>query len=501
MKVVRSLSKIFVPGILLVAVLISSGSFWRKVFVHKQLDLLKVYFPLKAEMPDPAKIENTGQWYLLGHISSSLSHFDHIDARFGPLLASIESYAGGIHLFTLVEDAKFHDGSPIVADDVVKSIKRLLVMKTSTHFPLWEYVEGCENLKSLDEDCSGIKKISDRKVEIRLKMKVADFQLQMASPETGIWHHRDISNHGPDYKITPTKFSGPYYPEKNDSSGFYLKRNPLNPISKIFSNSPKEISLAILQASQINDSFAQGKIDMAIRSHNPMDTTDYGSFGLNVFASGPATLIYLHGAGVSERQNVSRRFVENLWNGNTDNLIVAADNFLPFDPSMSISRQEFLTTLPANGAQKIKLGVPWTYLSDEFYKFLVRVGKESGMNIELASLTPKEWMEALTEGSTPYGIDYVLTIYAASERYPAVQLRYYTGKVRGPKIDLKGADTPELSREKKRLIQEYQIALLKAQYAIPLFFSKHQIVYRKGLALCDQPPSDAEVELWRITKE
>lgn len=477
------------------------GKFWRNGIVSKQLDNLKVYFPVKAEIPDPANIENTGQWYLLGHISSSLAHYDHKEAKFKPLLASVEAYAGGTHTFTILENAKFHDGTPVTADDVVRSLKRLLVLKTSTHFPLWEYVEGCDTLKSLDEECSGIKKISSNKIEIRLKVQVEDFQLQMASPETGIWYHGDISSEAPLFKITPTKFSGPYYVEKFGDQGFHLVRNSLSPISVTFPNSPKRIDIVKLPADQLNAALEQKKVEIAIRSRNPLDKTNFEAMGLNIFASAPATLLYLHGAGKAERQMITKKFVEKLWASNPDKYIVPADNFLPFDPTMSISRSEFLAALPEHGAQKIKIAIPWTYLSQEFYDFIKKCGAETGVNVELISLNPKEWMDALMTGSEPQGIDYILTIYAASERYPAVQLRYYTGKVRGPNIDLKGIDAPELTDEKKKLIQKYQLALLKSQYAVPLFFSKHQMIYRKDLNLGDQPPSDAEVELWRVEKK
>ncbi len=467
-----------------------------------QVEKLNVYLPVAASLPDPASIKNTGQWYVLGHISSGLSQFDHIEGKFKPLLADYEVYSSGVHSFTLKEDAKFSDGSPITAHDVVASIKRLLIRKTSTHFPLWDYLENCESLKTLEDDCSGLRVVSQRRIDIRLKKEAESFLLQMSSPETGIWFAGDIN---PDtLEIKPTKYSGPYKINKIDELGFQLARNDQNPISQSFKNSPKNIRIKTMAADKVMGELENGAIDVVIRSHNPYEFTSLEKIGVDVFRSAPATLLYLHGTGKEPKRLISREYLQILWSKNSDGGIIAADNFLPFDPGLSLSRNEFLSELPSESettAKTIKVGVPWTYLSKGFYDLLKEAGAQAGVAIELVDLSREEWFDALEKSHSPKGIDFVLGVYAASERYPAVQLRYITGEVRGPKIDLKQAETPELSPEKKDLLRDYQKALLKDQFAIPLFLARHQIMYKKILSVGDQPPSDAEVELWRITKK
>lgn len=487
---------------IIVALSIVTQGFWRGILVNKQIDILNVYMPIRKTFPDPANIINTGQWYLLDHTSSSLAHFDHIAGKFKDCLATIESYSSGSHSFTLLENARFHDGTKITSEDVVASIKRLLILKTSTHFPLWDYIEGCENLKSMTDDCSGLKAVSDRRVDLRLKSPVETFILQMASPETGIWYHGDIDSKSEKLEIKPTKFSGPYFIESITEKSFELKRNEFNPISQIFPNSPKKISIKIISADKVIAEMKADNIDVVIRSHNPYDTNEYKEMGFSVFSSSPATLLYLHGAGTQSRNLLSRQFIETLWRLNTDPLIVDADNFLPFDPSLSITRREFLNALPekVNLKKPIRIGVPWTYLSQAFYQFIKSSAEKVGMPVEIIELDLSEWTAATDTSTIPKDIDYVLGIYAASERYPAVQLRYITGTQRGPKIDLKLAEQPELTDDKKQLLHQYQIELLTSQFAVPLFFSRHQITYRDSLDVGDQPPSDAEVELWRLTK-
>ncbi|HEX7675874.1 MAG TPA: ABC transporter substrate-binding protein [Bdellovibrio sp.] len=466
-----------------------------------QVENLKVYMPVTATLPDPARIKNTGQWYVLGHISSGLSQFDHIDGKFKSLLADYEIYSSGVHSFTLKQNAKFSDGTLITAQDVVNSIKRLLIKKTSTHFPLWDYIEDCDHLKSLEDECSGLKAVSQKRIDIRLKKEAESFLLQMSSPETGIWFAGDIDSKKLD--INPTKYSGPYRVDKITDTGFNLVRNEENPISQAFPSSPKFIQIKTMAADKVMAELERGGIDIAIRSHNPYDSTPLDKLGVDIFRSAPATLLYLHAVGKSSKNLIPREYLQTLWDTNTDKGIVAADNFLPFDPGLALTRTEYLAELPKVSdlkVSKMRVGVPWTYLSKGFYDFLKDAGKKSGITVEIVELTRDEWSSSLEKGDAPQEIDFVLGVYAASERYPAVQLRYITGEVRGPKIDLTQAETPELSPEKKEILRDYQKDLLKNQYAVPLFLSCHQMMYKKNLSVGDQPPADAEVELWRITK-
>lgn len=487
--------------LLVLAIGFVSRSFLKDVLMSAQLENLKVYLPVTASMPDPANIKNTGQWYLLGHVSSGLSQFDHIEGKFKPLLADYDVFSSGVHSFTLKDTAKFSDGSSITAQDVVASVKRLLIRKTSTHFPIWEYLENCENLKTIQEECSGLKAVSKNRIDIRLKKDAESFLLQMSSPETGIWFAGDIDSKT--LELKPTKYSGPYVIKKIEATGFHLVRNEHNSISKNFPDSPKTIDIKTLAADTVMKELERGGIDLVIRSHNPYDSVSLQEMGVDLFRSAPATLIYLHGTGKFSKRLVPREYLEKLWDSNTDKGIVAADNFLPFDPGLSLTRNEFLKELPENSELKthtVKVGVPWTYLSKGFYNFLAKAGQETNLEVEIVELSRDEWFSALEKGESPKDVDYVLGIYAASERYPAVQLRYITGNIRGPKIDLTQAEVPELSPEKKELLRDFQKGLLKDQYAVPLFLACHQIMYKKNLNVGDQPPSDAEVELWRITK-
>lgn len=176
----------------------------------KPVEELKVKITASTQMPDPTNIISTGDWYYLDHISSGLTGYDNEKKIFTPIYAeSWEVQADGTHVFKIKKDLKFHDGTPLTAKDIVWSIKRHLILKTSTHFPLWDYLVGCETVKVLTDVCDGLKEGPAGEVIIKLKTQTDSFFLQLASPETGIWWAGDID--AQTAALKPTKFSGAYY--------------------------------------------------------------------------------------------------------------------------------------------------------------------------------------------------------------------------------------------------------------------------------------------------
>ena len=488
-----------IAGALALACLLAAAWIWKGTQVKEPLALLKVHVGIQETVPDPAKIEVAGDWYFLDHISSGLVGFDHVEGKFKPLLAeSWQAFSTGSHTFTLQEGAKFHDGTPITSDDVIASLKRLLIKRTSTHFPLWEYVEGCEQLKDLKEECPGLRAINHRTIEIRLKHASESFFLQLASPETGIWSKKDINPKTLEFK--PTKFSGPYYFDGFSNGAAHLRRSEESPISKAFPASPRSIDLVTAKIDVAQDQFQKSEIDVLFKSHNPYGERDWKALGFDSHASSLSTLIYLHGASLSSSQKIGRDFVESLWQSNTDKEIVKAQKFLPFAGDFGLSQADFLAALPEKTAKSIRIAAPWTYLSDGFYNFLVEAGKKVGTKIEILKLPREEWIQSFDDRNAGERFDFILAPYAASERYPAVQLRYITGSLHKPPIDLKDAESPDLTEEKVKILRDYQKWLLKEQHAIPLFFVRDFFLFQRHVDMGDQPPSDAEVELWRVTK-
>lgn len=469
---------------------------------NKPIETLRVRFPIGKTVPDPAHIQVTGEWYLLDHLSSGLVHFDSKSGNFEPLLAKEwQIKEDHTHVFTLRDDIKFSDGSPILASDVVASLKRLLIKKTSTHFPIWEYVEGCDSLSKLSDECSGLREISDKVIEIRLKFRNISFFLQLSSPETGIWSKNDIDPETLD--LTPTRYSGPYTLESHtEDTGFFLKRNEQSLISKNFPNSPRKIVIPIYKPSlEADDRIANGDLDLLIRSHRPFGEKNWESFDVEVQSSSPSTLIFLHGTNPNESAvKIGRDLLTAIWERNQIKDLIPATTFLPFDESYRLEETVFLNELSPATSPYIRIAVPHTYFASGFLDFLKESAKSIGTEIEYIVLNPYDYFKALQDREAHLKFDYIIAPYVASERYPAVQLRFITG-FKKPNIDLKPTETPNMTAEHLEILKNYQRWLLSKGHAVPLFFARTQILFNKNINLGEQSSPDSEVELWRLSQK
>jgi len=124
-----------------------------------------------------------------------------------------------------------------------------------------------------------------------------------------------------------------------------------------------------------------------------------------------------------------------------------------------------------------------------------------GTDVEFSMAGMKEFFEAFGDLKATDKYDYIMSLYVASERYPAVQLRYMTKNLLTPPIDLKQTETPDLDIDRKEILKSYQKWLLKSKQAIPLFFDVTLFVHQSNLDIGNQSMSDGEIELWRVQEK
>lgn len=476
------------------AVLISN---FKEQAVLKPIEELKVRITGSTTVPDPAKIQTTGDWYVLDHVSSGLTAFDSEAKKFRPLLAEEwVTTPDGVHKFKLRSGITFHDGTPITAKDVLWTIKRQLILKTSTHFPLWDYIVGCERLKSLNDECDGLYAVSDREIAIRLKMQTDSFFLQLASPETGIWAAADMDPVSA--KLTPTKYSGPYFFAAHDDTQALLKRNERSLVSQEFPNSPRALRLKTTSLPNLDQALTNRDVDLAIRPYRPFGEREWEKDGIQVHSTTPSTMIYFYGTGTRERLPIGQDFIKAAWAMNHDPMITPADTYLPFAKDYGLSRGEFLSSLPEHTAPKLRILCPDGFFSNAFLNQLKAVARSVGTEIEFNPAPQAEWYKAFHDPAASEKYDYILSAYAASERYPAVQLRYITRDLVKPPIDLKKAESPELNSERIAILKEYQKWLLRSRQAIPFYLNGTLFLHQSNVDIGKQPSSDAEIELWRV---
>lgn len=466
----------------------------------KPVEELKVRITASTQLPEPTNIVSTGDWYYLDHVSSGLTGYDNEKKIFAPIYAeSWEVKADGTHVFKIKKDLKFHDGTPLTTKDIVWSIKRHLILRSSTHFPLWDYLVGCDNVKVLTDSCEGLKEGSENEVIIKLKTQTDSFFLQLASPETGIWSASDMDTQTAALK--PTKFSGAYYLESHTDDFATLKRNEYSPVSQKFMNSPRSIKIKRISTADLNKAMTNKDVDLIIKQYSPNNEADWGKLGIKAAATTPSSIIYLFGLGNKARVDVGQDLIQAFWKSNTDKVITPADTFLPFAKDYSLNRAEFLSELPAKSAKKIRILCPDGFFSQKFLDQFKDSALSVGTDVEFTMAGMKEFFEAFGDLKATKKYDYIMSLYVASERYPAVQLRYMTKNLLTPPIDLKQTEMPDLDIDRKEILKSYQKWLLKSKQAIPLFFDVTLFVHQNNLDLGNQSMSDGEIELWRVQEK
>lgn len=482
------------------AALVGLIRYERSLMPERQIDVLRTSFRQIDHFPDPAEITTAGKWYLLNHLSSPLLEYDHKNSAFRPLIAKSWEIDGVRYIFHISEQARFSDGAPITARDVAQTLKRILAKKKSTHFPLWHHVKGCESLMDLRDDCEGLK-WDDKKstVEVTLNSRSDSFLLQISSPEAGIWSAADMDEKS--MNLTPTRYSGPYVLKDlsiNEERDLVLERNPFSLIQNHFPKSPKTILVKSMERDELEDAVAGGTQDVFIGDYIPFNLHDWEKIGKGVHFTTPSSIIYFY--GLNSDKKIGRDLLKKLAEI-PDTRISKASTFLPFAPQMALSEAEVNEALPEKTSRKIRVAVPGFYLRDQTIDFIAGAAKDLGIDLELVKV-PKAELMALLRAKEDYrgAYDFVIGNYVASERYPAVQLRYLTRGRKAP-VDLSDVEQPDQDPKKIQRLKDYQKWLLGSQIVVPIYFLRTHIVSAPGVNIGDQPTTDADLQLWRFTQK
>lgn len=467
---------------------------------NQQIEVLKTSLRVIDKFPDPAHIDKAGKWYLLYHISSPLIEYDHKNSSFLPLIAKSWDIVGSKYIINLDPNAKFSDGTPIRARDVVASIKRILVKKTSLHFPLWKHVVDCESLKTLDDSCRGISgNDATGVVEITLHTKSESFLLQISSPESGIWSADDIDSKT--LELVPKRYSGPYSLvnlEIDSNRELILNRNSYSKVQSQFINSPKQIRVKSMSRVEVEKSIANGETDVFIGDFIPCNDYDWEKMNVGIHYSTPSSILYFF--KLNTAKHIGRDLLDSL-RDMPDKRLTFANTPLPIASSIALTGEEMKELLPSTSSKQLVVAAPGFYYKDKFLQFMEEAAKKAGIDLKIIKIEPTEYSELIeSDENFKSKYDFVLGNYVASERYPAVQLRFLTGK-RKPGVDLIGIEAPDQDAEKISRLKEYEKWLLRSQTVVPFYFTRSHIVYQKKFDIGDQPVTDADIQLWRVTKK
>ena len=137
---------------------------------------------------------------------------------------------GLTYSFTLRDDVKFSDGTPLTSADVEATFTRMFTLPDSVQTDFTTCIKGAQDiLDGKTDKLAGIKVIDDQNFEITLEEPFAGFLSVLATPTCCIMSKKNLEEAGDDFGMVPEKTigSGAYMVTKwtaNDS--LTMERNP-----------------------------------------------------------------------------------------------------------------------------------------------------------------------------------------------------------------------------------------------------------------------------------
>ncbi len=175
---------------------------------------------------------------------------------------------GLTYQFTLRDDVKFSDGTPLTASDVEFTLVRLLALDTSVNTDFASCILGADELieqegYSYDDKVEGIEVTDDTHLTVTLAYPFAGFLYELATPAGCIYSRAAVEAAGDDYgnDYTAAIGSGPYVITgwtRDSSLTLALNENYWGEEPSV-----KNVDIQIVpDASTINMMFQNGEIDI-----------------------------------------------------------------------------------------------------------------------------------------------------------------------------------------------------------------------------------------------
>ena len=256
-----------------------------KVSVNKSYPddhILDVAFPSKKniESYDPAQIHFSYEYVLLENIYSPLIELSNTNSEPFAAVARMFYWEGNELHFVIRDDLKTIDGYLITVDDVVASLKRLLILSKNTHGDFKNLVCSDVELKSMEDDCPGIDKKNNTLI-LRPKYRRSFIIDIFASIDFAIIPKNSfdpVSLKITNYRNT----SGPYYVDRDNKTGrIILKPNPAH--FHFEKRMPQEVHLIPtkgMERDKVISLLNQGEVDHITTIHG-LEVQDLKKIDLN----------------------------------------------------------------------------------------------------------------------------------------------------------------------------------------------------------------------------
>ncbi|MUT64579.1 ABC transporter substrate-binding protein [Paenibacillus sp. NEAU-GSW1] len=222
--------------------------------------------------------------YVSGLLFPPLVELDG-DLTFKPMLAdSIETADNSTFTIKLNANAKWTDGTPVTANDVIFTLKLMANPKAASNYAyMFAIIEGLDDAGYLAEgasDISGVKKVDDHTLEVKTKAPTTLNIFQdtigrylLTLPEAALKDVAPESINTSEFMQKPTVTSGPFTLINYNRDHFVeLAAN-----KDYFKGAPKidQLNIKVLQGTAISTQLQSGEIDINVPSFGVIPIQDY----------------------------------------------------------------------------------------------------------------------------------------------------------------------------------------------------------------------------------
>lgn len=237
--------------------------------------------------------------YVAGLMFPPLVEIDS-DLTYKPMLAdSIETTDNTTFTMNLNPNAKWTDGTPVTADDVIFTLKLMSNPTIASNFAyIFATIEGLDDSGYLPEgqtEISGVTKVDDHKLTMKTKapttldiFKDTIGRNLMTLPQSALKDIAPADLNKSDFMQKPTVTSGPYKLVDIDRDHFVT----MEANKDYFKGAPKidQLNFKVMQGTAIAAQLQSGEIDMNIPSAGVIPIEDYDKVkGLNNVTTAEAT--------------------------------------------------------------------------------------------------------------------------------------------------------------------------------------------------------------------
>ncbi|MBD3922735.1 ABC transporter substrate-binding protein [Paenibacillus sp. PR3] len=229
--------------------------------------------------------------YVAGLMFPPLVELDS-DLTYKPMLAnSIETTDNKTFTVKLNEQAKWTDGTPVTADDVIFTLKLMTNAAVASNYAyIFATIEGIDDSGYLPEgtaDIAGVKKVDEHTLTFTTKapttlniFKDTIGRNLMTLPQSALKDIAPADINKSDFMQKPTVTSGPFKLTSIDRDHYVT----MEANKDYFKGAPKleQLNFKVLQGSAISTQLQSGEIDMNIPSAGVIPINDYEKVkGLN----------------------------------------------------------------------------------------------------------------------------------------------------------------------------------------------------------------------------